>query len=96
MATICFCSSGRCSCSVPVYVMVDGLCGGCSIDPSAFETVMCLSGGSGATFTIGPLDELVGKCLQGGHGRSSHERLNLYGSSAALVRILTLSGKKCN
>ena len=64
MAKICFCSSGQCSCSVPVYVIVDGLCGGCSIDPSAFETVMCLSGGSGATFTIGPLDELVGKCLR--------------------------------
>jgi hypothetical protein len=49
---------------VPVYVMVDGPYGGCSVDPSAFETVLFVSGGSGATFTIGLLDELVGKCLK--------------------------------
>ncbi len=44
--------------------MVDGPYGGCSVDPSAFETVLFVSGGSGATFTIGLLDELVGKCLK--------------------------------
>ena len=49
---------------VPAYVMVDGPYGGCSIDPSAFETAVFVSGGSGATFTIGLLDELVGKCLR--------------------------------
>ena len=44
--------------------MVDGPYGGCSIDLSAFETALLISGGSGATFTIGLLDELVGKCLR--------------------------------
>lgn len=44
--------------------MVDGPYGGCSVDPSAFGTVLFVSGGSGVTFTIGLLDELVGKCLK--------------------------------
>ena len=51
---------------VPVYTMVDGPYGGCSIDPSAYERVLFVSGGSGATFTIGLLDELVGKRLKTG------------------------------
>ena len=68
MAKTCFCAAvddaAVDNASVPAYVMVDGPYGGCSIDPSAFETVLFISGGSGATFTIGLLDELVGKCLR--------------------------------
>ncbi|KAK2459811.1 hypothetical protein APHAL10511_008132 [Amanita phalloides] len=51
---------------VPAYIMIDGPYGGCSIDPSAYETVLFVSGGSGVTFTIGLLDDLVGKCLGAG------------------------------
>ncbi|PFH46223.1 hypothetical protein AMATHDRAFT_51205 [Amanita thiersii Skay4041] len=50
--------------NVPVHVMVDGPYGGCSIDPSSYATVLLVSGGSGATFSIGLLDSLVGKCMR--------------------------------
>ena len=64
---------------VPVlsYVMVDGPYSGCSIDPSAFETALFMSGGSGATFIIG----LVGKCLRG-----TNQVVTRKSSSATLVR----------
>ena len=39
--------------------MIDGPYGGSTIDASAFETVLFVSGGSGRTFTMGLLDELV-------------------------------------
>lgn len=51
---------------VPVHVMIDGPYGGCSVDPSSYETVLLVSGGSGATFTIAVLDALVGKYIRSG------------------------------
>ncbi|KAM6491232.1 Ferric reductase like transmembrane component domain containing protein [Amanita muscaria] len=51
---------------VPVHVMIDGPYGGCSVDPSSYETVLLVSGGSGVTFTIGVLDALVGKYIRSG------------------------------
>ncbi|KAI0691823.1 iron reductase [Cytidiella melzeri] len=47
-----------------VQVMFDGAYGGCSIDLGDYESVMLVAGGSGATFTIGLLDDIVGRCVK--------------------------------
>lgn len=57
---------------VPVQVMIDGPYGGCSMDLGDHETVLLLAGGSGITFTLGLLDDLVGRCIK--KGRSNGER----------------------
>lgn len=49
---------------VPVQVMVDGPYGGCSIDLGRYETVLLFAGGAGATFTLGLLDDIVGRCVK--------------------------------
>ncbi|KIP02610.1 hypothetical protein PHLGIDRAFT_78922, partial [Phlebiopsis gigantea 11061_1 CR5-6] len=49
---------------VEVQVMLDGAYGGARIDLGAYESVLLLAGGSGATFTLGLLDELVGRCAR--------------------------------
>lgn len=48
----------------PVQVMFDGAYGGCSIDLGDFESVMLVAGGSGVTFTLGLLDDIVGRCVK--------------------------------
>ncbi|KAF5362637.1 hypothetical protein D9758_009626 [Tetrapyrgos nigripes] len=50
---------------IPTLVSIDGPYGGSAIDLSEYETVLLIAGGSGATFTIGMLDELVGRCVRG-------------------------------
>ena len=57
---------------VPVQVMFDGPYGGCTLDLESYERVLLVAGGSGATFMVGVLDELVaGCCLSAsGNGRS--------------------------
>ncbi|KAF8890942.1 iron reductase [Infundibulicybe gibba] len=57
---------------VAVQVMMDGPYGGCSIDLGRYETVLLFAGGSGATFTIGLLDDIVGRCVR--LGRSNGEK----------------------
>lgn len=57
---------------VPVQVLVDGPYGGCSIDLGDYETVFLLAGGSGITFTLGLLDDIVGRCLK--KGRKNGEK----------------------
>lgn len=57
---------------VPVQVLMDGPYGGCSVDLGSYETVLLFAGGSGATFTIGLLDEIVGRCVK--KGRSQGEK----------------------
>ncbi|KAL5520219.1 hypothetical protein ACEPAG_9432 [Sanghuangporus baumii] len=47
-----------------VQVMLDGPYGGCSLDLGTFEHVLFVAGGSGITFTLGLLDDLVGRCLK--------------------------------
>ncbi|KAL5479082.1 FRP1_2 [Sanghuangporus weigelae] len=47
-----------------VQVMLDGPYGGCSIDVGTFEHVLFVAGGSGVTFTLSLLDDLVGRCLK--------------------------------
>lgn len=49
---------------VPVQVMLDGPYGGCSIDLGRYETVLLFAGGAGATFTLGLLDDIVGRCVK--------------------------------
>ena len=57
---------------VPVHVMIDGPYGGCSVDLGEYESVLLVAGGSGATFTVGVLDDIVARCVRG--GRSGGER----------------------
>ena len=52
------------SLDVPVQVLIDGPYGGSSIDLGDYETVLLLSGGSGITFTLGLLDDIVGRCIR--------------------------------
>lgn len=56
----------------PVQVMFDGAYGGCSIDLGEYESIMLIAGGSGATFTIGLLDDIVGRCVR--LGRAGGEK----------------------
>ncbi|KAG8935915.1 hypothetical protein FRC02_005670 [Tulasnella sp. 418] len=44
-----------------VSVMIDGPYGGSSIDFASCENVLMIAGGSGITFTLGILDDLVGR-----------------------------------
>ncbi|KAK0491790.1 iron reductase [Armillaria luteobubalina] len=61
---------GKIGPEVPVQVMLDGPYGGCSVDLGEYENVLLFAGGSGATFTIGLLDDIVGRCVKLGrpHG----------------------------
>ena len=53
-----------------VAVMLDGPYGGTTLDFGEYETVLLVSGGSGATFALGILDDLVGRIIKLGrpHG----------------------------
>jgi ferric-chelate reductase len=55
-----------------IQVMIDGPYGGCSVDLGEFESVLLVAGGSGATFTLGLLDDIVGRCVK--LGRRGGER----------------------
>ncbi|THH15440.1 hypothetical protein EW146_g5043 [Bondarzewia mesenterica] len=57
---------------IPVQVMLDGPYGGCSVDLGSYESVLLVAGGAGATFTLGLLDDIVGRCVK--LGRSGGER----------------------
>lgn len=56
----------------PVQVVIDGPYGGSSIDLGEYESVLLFSGGSGITFTLGMLDDIVGRVVR--LGRSGGER----------------------
>ena len=56
----------------PLHVLLDGPYGGCSVIPGEFESVLLVAGGSGATFTLGILDDLVGRIVR--LGRCDGER----------------------
>ncbi|KAH0834213.1 iron reductase [Lanmaoa asiatica] len=47
-----------------IRVMIDGPYGGSSVDLGQYETVLLVSGGSGITFTLGLLDDIVGRCIK--------------------------------
>jgi hypothetical protein len=57
---------------VPVQVMLDGPYGGCSLDLGEYESILLFSGGSGATFSLGLLDDVVGRCVR--LGRTGGEK----------------------
>jgi ferric-chelate reductase len=57
---------------VPVQVMIDGPYGGCSLDLGEYESVLLVAGGAGVTFTLGLLDDLVGRIVR--HQRVGGER----------------------
>lgn len=59
---------------VPVHVMLDGAYGGCSIDLGSYESVLLVAGGSGATFTLGLLDDIVARCVKLGRRNSERTR----------------------
>lgn len=50
---------------VPVQVMIDGPYGGCSVDLGEYETALLIAGGSGITFALGMLDDIVGRVVRG-------------------------------
>lgn len=57
---------------VPVHVMIDGPYGGCRLDLGEYENVLLAAGGAGVTFTLGLLDDLVGRIVR--HQRRRGER----------------------
>ncbi len=48
-----------------VMVMIDGPYGGISFDLGRYEQVLLVAGGAGITFTLGVLDDLVGRIVKG-------------------------------
>lgn len=59
---------------VPVHVMIDGPYGGCSLDLGEYESVLLVAGGAGVTFTLGLLDDLVGRVVRHQRGRGERTR----------------------
>jgi len=55
-----------------VVVMIDGPYGGISFDLGTYEHVLLVAGGAGITFTLGVLDDLVGRIVK--LGRRGGER----------------------
>ncbi|KAF4568608.1 hypothetical protein EYR36_010620 [Pleurotus pulmonarius] len=60
---------------VPIQVMIDGPYGGCSIDLGDYENVLLVAGGSGATFSIGMLDDIVKRCAGARTGGEKTRRI---------------------
>ncbi|CAE6412014.1 unnamed protein product [Rhizoctonia solani] len=58
-----------------IIVMVDGPYGGLTFDLGDFESTLLVSGGSGATFTVGILDDIVGRVIR--HGRAKGEKTRI-------------------
>jgi ferric-chelate reductase len=50
----------------PAFVMIDGPYGGPTEDLGQYESVLLFAGGSGVTFTLGILDDIVGRAINGG------------------------------
>ncbi|KAG1873923.1 iron reductase [Suillus subluteus] len=57
-----------------VQVMLDGPYGGSSVDLGLYESVLLISGGSGVTFTLGLLDDIIGRCVKLGRSRGERTR----------------------
>jgi ferric-chelate reductase len=58
-----------------ISVMLDGPYGGSSVDFTASEHVLFVAGGAGATFTLGLLDDTVGRIVRGRRGGARESRL---------------------
>ncbi|KAF8147881.1 ferric reductase like transmembrane component-domain-containing protein [Crassisporium funariophilum] len=59
-------AKSKSSVEVPVQVMIEGPYGGSSVDLGNYETALLFAGGSGITFTLGLLDDIVGRCVRKG------------------------------
>ena len=57
-----------------VSVLIDGPYGGSSLDFGSYERVLLVSGGSGATFALGILDDLVGRVVKLGRPHGERTR----------------------
>ena len=69
--------------------MIDGPYGGCSIDIEKYERVVLVANGSGITFTLNILDDLVGRCVRlqrRAHAASQGSAVHLELRMHALVR----------
>ncbi|KAI0721429.1 iron reductase [Fomitopsis betulina] len=51
---------------VSVQVMIDGPYGGCGVDLGRYESAFLIAGGSGATFTLSLLDDIIARCVKFG------------------------------
>jgi ferric-chelate reductase len=95
-------SSYRDRVPVPVQVMFDGPYGGCALDLWDYERVLLVAGGSGATFAIGMLDELVAACcLSEGKAGVKTESVDFiwcirsFGGSDPLFLVVLLISRFC-
>ncbi|KAI0820540.1 iron reductase [Trametes gibbosa] len=59
---------------VAIQVMLDGPYGGSSVDLGDYESVLLVAGGSGATFTLGLLDDIVARCVKLGRRNGEKTR----------------------
>ncbi|TBU24548.1 iron reductase [Dichomitus squalens] len=59
---------------VPVQVMIDGPYGGSSVELGDYESVLLVAGGSGITFTLGMLDDIVARCIKLGRPNGEKTR----------------------
>ncbi|RPD53265.1 iron reductase [Lentinus tigrinus ALCF2SS1-6] len=59
---------------VPVHVMIDGPYGGSRIDVGEYESALLIAGGSGVTFTLGLLDDIVARCVKLGRAHGEKTR----------------------
>ncbi|CAE6513236.1 unnamed protein product [Rhizoctonia solani] len=84
-------------------VMVDGPYGGLTFDLGDFESVLLVAGGSGATFTVGVLDDIVGRVVR--HGRPQGEKTRVikfvwfvrsYGCISWFAPILAQLAEACH
>ncbi|PVG04513.1 hypothetical protein CPB86DRAFT_1133 [Serendipita vermifera] len=58
----------------PVMVMIDGPYGGINFDLGRYENVLLVAGGAGITFTMGVLDDLVGRIVRVGRRHGERTR----------------------
>lgn len=86
---------------IPVQVMFDGTYGGCELDLPAYERVLLVAGGSGATFALGVVDELVARSCLSGDGVTTRVDLvwcvRSFGSIlwfAPLLRAIALTARE--
>ncbi|KAJ7703720.1 ferric reductase like transmembrane component-domain-containing protein [Mycena rosella] len=56
------------------HLILDGPYGGPTLRATDYESILLFAGGSGATFTLAVLDDLVGRCARDGGARRGGER----------------------
>ena len=71
---------------LPVLVMIDGPYDGCSLYLGEYESMLLVAGGSGLTFTLGLLDDLVGRIV----GHPIDGTVNCLGGIALHTELFSL------